>query len=153
MRRHLRRISGHCQTTFIGYHSSFNKEGVVLTTMLSSEETSHWKSWQFPPAAPATVHSCDAFAGSLKEARTWSPLARSWRTHSRPMPLLAPTISQIAIVKGAGLRQLLQRSIQRIIGSDLQHQRNKHHRTHSQVIEMRGDRKQRYTLSEVLPAL
>ena len=64
--------------------------------MLASEATSHTKSWHLPIAEPAIVQSSEAFATSRTVASTRSPRARSWRTHSSPMPLLAPTTTQIA---------------------------------------------------------
>ena len=64
--------------------------------MLGSLVTSHSKIRQDPDSAmPAYPHSCEAFAGSRTVASTWSPRASSWRTHSRPMPLLAPTMTHV----------------------------------------------------------
>ena len=67
------------------------------TSMLASLVTSHSKIRQEPDSAtPAQPHSCEAFVGSRTVASTWSPRARSCRTHSRPMPLLAPTMTHVA---------------------------------------------------------
>ncbi len=65
--------------------------------MLASLVTSHSKILQDPDSAmPAYPHSWEAFVGSRTVARTWSPRARSCRTHSRPMPLLAPMMTHVA---------------------------------------------------------
>ena len=64
--------------------------------MLASEATSHTKSWHLPIAEPASVQSSEAFATSRTVASTRLPRARSCRTHSSPMPLLAPTTTQTA---------------------------------------------------------
>ena len=68
------------------------------TVMLSSDETSHSRSWQLILGAePESVQSWEAFVWSRTVAKTVSPRARICLTHSRPMPLLAPITIQIAI--------------------------------------------------------
>lgn len=53
--------------------------------------------WQRPWSLPAWPQSCEAWAakGSRTVAMMRSSFVRSWRTNSRPMPLLAPRMSHV----------------------------------------------------------
>lgn len=72
------------------------KVGFERTVMLASSVTSHSRRRHAPNgAAPARLQSCDALIASRAVAKTWSPRSRSCRTNSRPMPRVAPTITQV----------------------------------------------------------
>ncbi len=84
------------------YAVRFRMQGVInrgyQTVILVSDVTSHSNSWQAPRLPePARDHSADALAGFRTVAMTRSPLASSCFTNSSPIPLLAPTMTQVDI--------------------------------------------------------